>query len=114
MIPQERVAELFQCPVLDLAHALLGDAKALAERFEGRALVLEPAFADDAKLAVVEHVERRLEPRQPPFAVDGFADRFVGEGHVVDQEVLAVGRTRFGFVDRRVQRHVRTGEPRVP
>jgi hypothetical protein len=88
----EGALELSQRPVLDLAHALLRDAEPVAEEFERDLLLLEPARAQDAQFALVEDLERLLEPAHPALAVDHVGDALVGQGRAVDQELHPLGR----------------------
>ena len=71
LLAEEGSAELVEGAVLDLAHALLGDAERYAERFQRLALVLQPPFAHDAKLALVEHAKRGAQPAHAALLVDG-------------------------------------------
>src|SRR5579871_4915582 len=67
----DRLAQLHQRAVLELAHALLGDAELAAELFQRGTLLAQAALPDDCPLSRAQLAHRLGEPARADLAVAG-------------------------------------------
>src|SRR5690349_1718714 len=97
--------------MLELAHALLGDAELAAELLERGALLAQAALPNDRALPRAELAHGLGEPARADLAVAGRGDDLLGIGSTVRQEILPV--VLAALANGRVQRLVGGAQPHV-
>ncbi len=87
MLANERPPQFFKRTVFDLAHALLGYAETVPERFEGCSILDETTLPQYVELAFGEARQSVGEPSGTAVGIDGAGDDFVRQRSIVGQEI---------------------------